>query len=140
LAPRIKLPLVHPAVLRWEPSPMATGDSTSHAAPGFDRHRGWPPIRSRAGHGNGIDKPVEGRKDHRSTQKPAEEPMSILIKAGKQCYEIPTDQLKKFKVTKKQLMKKQKKLSADVAGQCWDCNLVDLSTCCMSKKSLWASC
>jgi hypothetical protein len=66
--------------------------------------------------------------------------MSILIKAGKSFYEIPAAQLKKFKITKKQYEKAAKNLSAEVAGQCNDCNLVDLRTCCMDKKSLWASC
>ncbi len=67
--------------------------------------------------------------------------MSILIKAGKDYYEIPANILKECKISKAKFEKGNKKKSADVAGQCWEpCNLVDLSTCCMDKRSLWASC
>ena len=67
--------------------------------------------------------------------------MSILIKSGKKYYAIPANVLNKCKISKAQYDKIGKKKSADVAGQCWDdCSLVDLSSCCMDKKSLWASC
>jgi len=66
--------------------------------------------------------------------------MAIVIKSGKDYYEVPADVLKKCKITKKQFDKACKAAGAEVAGQCDDCNLVDLRTCCMSKKSLWASC
>ena len=67
--------------------------------------------------------------------------MAILIKSKKNYYEISDTLLKKCKITKKQFEKGMKKKSADVAGQSWDdCSLVDLSSCCMSKASYWASC
>jgi len=67
--------------------------------------------------------------------------MSILIKSGKNYYAIPTNVLKKCKISKAKFEKGGKKKSADVAGQCWeDCSLVDLTTCCMDKRSYFASC
>ena len=66
--------------------------------------------------------------------------MSILIKSGKQYYEIPASELKKYRITRKQFEKGRKVLAAELAGQSSDCDLVDLTTCCTSKKSLWASC
>jgi hypothetical protein len=66
--------------------------------------------------------------------------MSILISAGKNYYLIPDDVLKTCKVTKKEFQKAAGEVEADVAGQSSDCNLVDLRSCCMSKKSYWASC
>jgi hypothetical protein len=66
--------------------------------------------------------------------------MAILIKSAKEYYEIPDEVLKKCKITKEQFEKGREKLSADVEGQCSDCTLVDLRTCCMDKLSLWASC
>jgi hypothetical protein len=66
--------------------------------------------------------------------------MSILIKSGDKYYQIPEAELKKFKITKREFDKSQQQTSSDVAGQSSDCSLVDLRGCCMSKKSLYASC
>ena len=70
--------------------------------------------------------------------------MSILVKKGEKYYEIPDKVLAKCKITKKAFLKCAEGMSGEVAGQGinWDgdCSLVDLRTCCMSKKSLWASC
>lgn len=71
--------------------------------------------------------------------------MSILIKSEKVYYEIPNDVLEKCKISKEQFEKGLSELSADVARQkriSWDsdCTLVDLTSCCMTKQSLWASC
>jgi hypothetical protein len=66
--------------------------------------------------------------------------MSILMKSGDKYYEIPETELKKFKITKRQFDKSQKQSASEVAGQSSDCSLVDLRSCCMSKKSLYASC
>jgi hypothetical protein len=66
--------------------------------------------------------------------------MSILVKSGEGYFEIPADVLEKCKISKEQFEKGRKKMAGDVEGQASDCNLVNLSTCCMSKSSLWASC
>jgi len=66
--------------------------------------------------------------------------MSVLIKSGTRYYEIPEGALDKFRITKKQFEENRKGLSAETADQYSDCSLVDLRTCCVSKKSLGASC
>ncbi len=65
--------------------------------------------------------------------------MSILIKSGKKYYAIPTSVLKKCKISKAKFEKANKKKSAEVAGQSCD-YVVDLTTCCMDKRSYFASC
>ncbi len=66
--------------------------------------------------------------------------MSVVIKSGKAYYEIPADVLKKCKITKKQFDRACKAAGTEVAGQSDDCNLVSWPSCCIGKKSLWASC
>ena len=68
--------------------------------------------------------------------------MAILLKSGEEYFELSDEVLKKSKITKEQYEKAREKGSGDVAGQSWDsiCSLVDLSTCCWSKQSYWASC
>lgn len=67
--------------------------------------------------------------------------MSILIKSGKNYYEIPANVLKKCKITKAKFEKGKKKMStkksADVTGQS---DVYIGASCCLDKKSLWASC
>ena len=64
--------------------------------------------------------------------------MSILVKSGDKHYEIPTDVLEKYKITKEQFEAGCKEVSADVAGQSEGDDVS--GQWCMDRPSYGASC
>lgn len=63
----------------------------------------------------------------------------IMLKIGDEFFAVPPEKIKEFKVSKAEFDAQMKASDApEVSGQCNEVYIGN--TCCMDKKSLWASC